>query len=78
MQIIDTAFAELETTLGKRYRAFEYHGAADAEFVVVAMGAIGDVFRHAADEINRARKVRILIQRSARRSFITVPQLFAV
>jgi pyruvate/2-oxoacid:ferredoxin oxidoreductase alpha subunit len=51
-------FGDLERALGKRYRAFEYHGAADAQFVVVTIGGIGDVFRHAADEINRTGKVR--------------------
>lgn len=51
---------ELEHALGRRYRAFEYTGAADAEYVVVVMGAIGSVFRSVVEEEIRKSNVCVL------------------
>lgn len=48
---------ELEQALGHRYHAFEYTGAADAEHLVVVMGAIGSVFRSVVEEEIRKSKV---------------------
>lgn len=49
--------ADLEHTLGKRYRPFEYTGASDADYVIVTMGVVGPVFADIARELNRAGKV---------------------
>ncbi|MFM1943692.1 MAG: hypothetical protein RI897_2674 [Verrucomicrobiota bacterium] len=48
----EKAFAKFAALTGRKYGLYEYHGAPDAERVVVLMGSSGDTAREAVDYMN--------------------------
>ncbi|KAI9098727.1 hypothetical protein DFS34DRAFT_714173 [Phlyctochytrium arcticum] len=58
---VDLVMEQLEPILHRRYRLFEYTGAADAEVVVVALGSAVELARQAALHLNgQGEKVGVL------------------
>ncbi|MCY2959169.1 MAG: pyruvate:ferredoxin (flavodoxin) oxidoreductase [Planctomycetota bacterium] len=59
--IVEAAFQRFEKLVGRRYRAFERYGAADAERVIVVMGSGGGAIQEAVDHlIARGEKVALI------------------
>lgn len=65
--IVDGYMQELAQITGRSYRPFDYYGAADAEYVIVAMGSVCDTVNEAVDYLNsrgaRAGAVRVHLYR---------------
>jgi len=58
---VQEAFDKFETLTGRKYGLYEYHGAKDAERVVIVMGSSGETVRETADVLNDAgEKVGVL------------------
>lgn len=58
---VEEAFAQFETLTGRKYALYEYHGAPDAERVVIIMGSSGETVRETVDVLNSAdEKVGVL------------------
>ena len=59
--IVQQAMDEFAARVGRPYRLFDYHGAPDAERVIIAMGSGAEVAHEAVDWLNaRGHKVGIL------------------
>ncbi len=50
--LVEEAFEKFAALTGRRYRLFEYHGAPDAERVVVVMGSGAETLRQASEFLN--------------------------
>jgi pyruvate-ferredoxin/flavodoxin oxidoreductase len=50
--IVERTMEKFATLTGRRYQLFQYHGAPDAERVIVIMGSCGDAARETADALN--------------------------
>ena len=60
-QIVEAEMEKFAKHYGRRYRLFEYTGAADAERVIVIMGSGAGVVEEAAEKlVNRGEKVGVL------------------
>ena len=59
-EIVERTMARLGALTGRRYRLFEYHGAADAERVVVVMGSAFETVAATVDALGPAEKVGVL------------------
>lgn len=46
---------EVEKITGRKYKLFDYHGAADAEKVIICMGSAVDTTKSAVDYLNAER-----------------------
>jgi len=58
---VEQAFEKFEALTGRKYGLYEYHGAADAERVVVIMGSGGETVRETVDVLNSGNeKVGVL------------------
>lgn len=65
--IVDGYMQELARITGRSYKPFDYYGATDAEYVVVAMGSVCDTVNEAVDYLNsrgaRTGAVRVHLYR---------------
>ena len=62
--IIEETFAQFAKLTGRQYGLYEYHGAPDAERVVVIMGSGGETVREVADHLNQTgEKVGVVLVR---------------
>jgi pyruvate-ferredoxin/flavodoxin oxidoreductase len=62
--IVEKAMERFEQLTGRRYRPFEYHGAADATNVTVVMGSGAEVVRETVDYMNeQGDKVGMIVVR---------------
>ncbi|MCR4377419.1 MAG: pyruvate:ferredoxin (flavodoxin) oxidoreductase, partial [Rhodospirillales bacterium] len=62
--IVEKTFAQFAELTGRQYGLYEYHGAPDAERVVVIMGSGGETVREVADHLNQAgEKVGLVLVR---------------
>eukprot|EP01107_Rhizomastix_libera_P002311 TRINITY_DN13_c0_g1_i5.p1 TRINITY_DN13_c0_g1~~TRINITY_DN13_c0_g1_i5.p1 ORF type:complete len:1625 (+),score=488.79 TRINITY_DN13_c0_g1_i5:200-5074(+) len=60
-QIVEEAMKQFETKFGRSYHLFDYYGAADADRIVIIMGAGAPVCEEAADFLNsKGEKVGIV------------------
>ena len=58
---LEEAFEKFAALTGRKYDLYEYHGAPDAERVVIVMGSAGETVRETADVLNSAdEKVGVL------------------
>lgn len=58
---VEEAFEKFAKLTGRKYELFEYHGAADAQRVVIIMGSGGETCRETADVLNSGdEKVGVL------------------
>jgi len=61
---LEQAFEKFADLTGRQYGLYEYHGARDADRVVIVMGSAGDTVRETADVLNRGgEKVGVLQMR---------------
>ncbi len=52
---------EISKITGRKYRPFTYYGAADAEYVIVAMGSVNDTIKEAIDYLEgQGKKVGVI------------------
>lgn len=59
--IVEEAFAKFAELTGRKYGLFEYHGAEDAERVVIVMGSAAETVRETVDVLNSGdEKVGVL------------------
>lgn len=59
--LVEDAMAEIKKITGREYHLFDYHGAPDAERLIVAMGSICETAKEAADYLNaQGEKVGVL------------------
>src|SRR5581483_12263098 len=58
--IVQNAMNRFATLTGRQYRAFEYHGAADAERVIVVMGSAFETVAATVDALGPAEKVGVI------------------
>ena len=59
--LVEQAFEKFAKLTGRKYDLFEYHGAPDAERVVIIMGSSGETVRETADVLNSGdEKVGVL------------------
>ncbi|MBQ1502127.1 MAG: pyruvate:ferredoxin (flavodoxin) oxidoreductase [Firmicutes bacterium] len=59
--IVADYLAEISKLTGRSYHLFDYHGAADAEEVIVAMGSVCDTIEAVVDDLNAGgRKVGLV------------------
>ena len=65
--IVEGCMKEIERITGRSYRLFDYYGAPDAEYVIVAMGSVCDTINEAVDYLNsrgrRTGTVRVRLYR---------------
>ncbi len=60
-EIVDMAMAKFGELTGRRYQLYEYHGAKDAEFVVILMGSGCEAVHETVDALNaRGLKTGVL------------------
>jgi len=58
---VEEAFGKFTKLTGRKYELFEYHGAPDAERVVIVMGSAGETLRETVDVLNSGdEKVGVL------------------
>lgn len=58
---VEDAFEKFAKLTGRKYELYEYHGAADAQRVVIIMGSAGETCRETADVLNSGdEKVGVL------------------
>lgn len=57
-EVVEGYLRELSRITGREYHLFDYHGAADAERVIVAMGSVSETAREVVDHLN-ARGERV-------------------
>ncbi len=59
--LVEDAMAEIKKITGREYHLFDYHGAPDAERLIVAMGSVCETAKEAADYLNaQGEKVGVL------------------
>ena len=59
--LVEEAMAELAKITGREHHVFDYHGAADADRVIIAMGSVCETAEEAADYLNAVgEKVGVL------------------
>jgi len=59
--IVEQAMEKFGQLTGRRYQLYEYHGAPDAEFVIILMGSGGEAVHETVDFLNaRGAKVGVL------------------
>lgn len=58
-EIVERLMDRFGELTGRRYRLFEYHGAPDAERVLVAMGSACDAIHETVDYLNEVRRARV-------------------
>ena len=65
--IVEGYMKEIERITGRSYRLFDYYGAPDAEYVIIAMGSVCDTINEAVDYLNsrgrRTGTVRVRLYR---------------
>lgn len=78
-RIVDSVMQDIHSITGRHYRLFDYYGARDAEYVIVAMGSVCDTIDETVDYLTgRGEKVgavRVRLYRpfSARHFFEVMP-----
>ncbi|MBE6039078.1 MAG: pyruvate:ferredoxin (flavodoxin) oxidoreductase, partial [Anaerofustis stercorihominis] len=78
--VVDTYMEKLSGITGRRYRPFEYYGAADAEKIIVAMGSVCETIEETVDYLNAKGektgliKVRLYRPFSEKYFFDVLPQ----
>lgn len=50
--IVEGCMKDIESLTGRSYRLFDYYGAPDAEFVIIAMGSVCDTINETVDYLN--------------------------
>jgi len=61
--IVEEAMREMATITGREHHLFDYHGAEDADRVIIAMGSVCEAAAEVADYLNAAgEKVGVLTQ----------------
>ena len=50
--IVESCMKDIERITGRSYKLFEYYGAPDAEFVIIAMGSVCDTINETVDYLN--------------------------
>ena len=65
--IVEGYMKEIERITGRSYRLFDYYGAPDAEYVIIAMGSVCDTINETVDYLNsrgrRTGTVRVRLYR---------------
>src|SRR5690606_4604358 len=65
--IVEGYMEEIERITGRKYRLFDYYGAPDAEYVIIAMGSVCDTINETVDYLNsrgrRTGTVRVRLYR---------------
>ncbi len=51
--IVEDYMAKISKITGRKYKLFNYHGASDAEYVIVAMGSVTDTIEETVDYLNK-------------------------
>ena len=60
-EVFSIQIDKINSILGTSYKPYEYHGALDAEHVIVAMGSVVDTIKETVDHLNSAgKKVGVL------------------
>jgi pyruvate:ferredoxin (flavodoxin) oxidoreductase, homodimeric len=78
--IVDRVMQDIHSITGRLYRPFDYYGARDAEYVIVAMGSVCDTIEETVDYLNRRGekcgviKVRLYRPFSAKHFFDVLPR----
>jgi len=78
--IVDRVMQDIHSITGRLYRPFDYYGARDAEYVIVAMGSVCDTIEETVDYLNARGektgviKVRLYRPFSARHFFDVLPR----
>lgn len=78
--IVDRVMQDIHSITGRLYRPFDYYGARDAEYVIVAMGSVCDTIEEVVDYLNRRGekcgvvKVRLYRPFSAKHFFDVLPR----
>lgn len=63
---VDRVFAQLTKLFGRRYRIFDYHGDAEADSVVIAMGSPASTVTEVVERLGEGSKVGVLVIRLMR------------
>src|SRR5690606_34881588 len=78
--IVDKVMQDIHSITGRLYRPFDYYGARDAEYVIVAMGSRCDTIGETVDYLNKRGektgvvKVRLYRPFSAKHFFDILPR----
>jgi pyruvate-ferredoxin/flavodoxin oxidoreductase len=60
-QLVEDTMAQIAKITGREYHLFDYHGAADAERLIIAMGSVCETVNEAVDYLNaKGEKVGVL------------------
>ncbi|MBQ0029684.1 MAG: pyruvate:ferredoxin (flavodoxin) oxidoreductase [Bacteroidales bacterium] len=76
--IVEDYMKEISKITGRNYGLFDYYGAADAEYVIVAMGSVTECIRETIDFLSKQRKKVGLVAVHLFRPFSTKHLLAAV